>query len=627
MGIDLFSFKLFKTMQKIKFLVFVCFLVINVSCAQQKRYVSYKVKQGETMKDIADKLDIRTKDLMKLNPDVSKRPSANTVIIIPNPKLKDQPKTIITDDSKITESETVIESKESAIEENTFEQPIDTVKIERVKYEYETHTVLPKETVYALTKKYNVSKDELIRLNPEFPGIKDNNLSIGQVLKVKETVTKTYVSLEEDLKNYVTHKVKPKETIYGLTRFYNISKEDLIQLNPESPEIANNYIQIDQILRIRKIEDKLDTDDTAFYLDTINNNKTLKIAYLLPFKAKEYDTIATNDVFDKNPLTHMVTDFYLGADIAIDSIRQQGVPVDVSLFDTGNRGKKTTEILASDKLNDVDVIIGPFYSSKAELVANKVKVPVVFPHFSKKQHEFKSPRLIKAEPDLDTHSTFLANYLKNIYNGETIFVVGDGKENSENQIRNLVTELRKHDSIQEVHILKPEDGYIKKERFTDHMKPKSHCWMILTSDDKVAVADALNSMVVLPEEVTGQVFAIQKNKAYNEIDNNKLARIDFAYVTPHFTDEKSKTTKAFNRKFKSKNYANPTDYATKGFDISYDILMRLASGNKLKKSFNEGATLRLESKFDFENNGFKPTSNKGLFLIQYNKDLSLERLK
>jgi len=45
----------------------------------------------------------------------------------------------------------------------------------------------------------------------------------------------------------------------------------------------------------------------------------------------------------------------------------------------------------------------------------------------------------------------------------------------------------------------------------------------------------------------------------------------------------------------------PSFYATKGFDITYDILIRLASGNDLNTTFKEGASYRVESKFDYAN--------------------------
>jgi len=390
-------------MNKIKFLVFVCFLTFTISCSQQKRYVTYKVKKGETMRDIASRLDIRTKDLLKLNPDVGRKPSENTTIIIPNPKVNSTSTSTKANDNIISEETEIVDSKNESTIDNT-----NSRQITKITYEYKTHTVLPKETVYALTKKYNISKADLIKLNPEFPELKNNKLSIGQILNVEAKEIKTLVSIEDDLKDYVTHTVKPKETVYGLTRFYNISKEELVNLNPDLPEIKENNLSIGQVLRIRSLNENITEEETLFYQDIISDDISIKLAILLPFKSKEYNSISAKNIFEDNKLTNMVTDFYMGAEIAIDSIKQQGVHIDVSVFDTGNRGENISSIIKTNELVDKDAIIGPFYSSKAELVANSVKSPVIFPHFSKKQNEFSSAKLIKAEPDIDSHTDYLS---------------------------------------------------------------------------------------------------------------------------------------------------------------------------------------------------------------------------
>ena len=67
----------------------------------------------------------------------------------------------------------------------------------------------------------------------------------------------------------------------------------------------------------------------------------------------------------------------------------------------------------------------------------------------------------------------------------------------------------------------------------------------------------------------------------------------------------------------------PSFYATKGFDITYDVLMRLASGDHLKATFQKGASYRVESKFNYSKQLFETTENKGLFILQYNEDLHL----
>ena len=194
-------------------------------------------------------------------------------------------------------------------------------------------------------------------------------------------------------------------------------------------------------------------------------------------------------------------------------------------------------------------------------------------------------------------------------------------------MKSLVKSLKEHDSISDIHVLKPEEGYIKKERFTDKMTENSHSWVIMTSEDNVVVADALNSMVVLPENVTAQVFAIEKNSAYDQVDNNKLARIKFSYVTNTFDDIHDANTKAFNKKYRAKNFAMPSQYSIKGFDVTYDVLVRLASGDVLTNTFKKGTSIRLESKFDYDKKMFGTANNYGLFIVKYNEDLSLERLK
>jgi len=55
--------------------------------------------------------------------------------------------------------------------------------------------------------------------------------------------------------------------------------------------------------------------------------------------------------------------------------------------------------------------------------------------------------------------------------------------------------------------------------------------------------------------------------------------------------------------------------------------MRLASGESLKETFKKGTSYRIERKFEYSKKLFSTTENNGLFIIQYNPDLSLTRLK
>lgn len=100
-----------------------------------------------------------------------------------------------------------------------------------------SHTVVQGDNPYNIAKKYGITVDELLKLNPKH---KDGKLAIGDVLTVKSekaatpVVTKTVVAEKAALSTSVGKIVlQPKQTIYGITKQYRISETDLRKLNPE----------------------------------------------------------------------------------------------------------------------------------------------------------------------------------------------------------------------------------------------------------------------------------------------------------------------------------------------------------------------------------------------------------
>lgn len=591
-------------------------LIFVASCGQQKSYITYKVKEGETMRDIAKRLNVETKYLLRLNPDVGRRPNVNTTIIIPNKKKKGDSN----DDKNIENKKDSIAGAEAGLKEQKKPE-----MIEKTVTEYQTHKVTAQENLYRLSKLYETTVDSIKALNPE---LINNTISIGQIIKVKAVNKTILVPVEEkalikDADDFVTHTVQPKETVFSLSRFYGISEDDFYTLNPE---VRESGLKIGQIIKIKGLKTSRTTNvyDDFINFDSIS---TIRLAVLLPFNAKKFDTIKAEDIFDKNPLTNVASEFYLGMELAIDSIKKRGVDVDVTVLDTEKELSKINYILNNITLDNKDAIIGPFFSDEAELLSKNTDIPIIFPLYSKNQKNFTSKNIFKTKPEKEEYINFLVDYLTEEYDNENIFIVGDGNPDSNIIMAKLVSGLRKNSSIKNINILKPKGGYIKKNRFTNFMKPKSHNWIILTSVDAVLTADALNSMLVLPAQTTAEIFAVEKHQGYDKIDNSKLARVGFTYVSDTFIDESLYSVQHFNSVYEKRNHSSPSGYATQGFDITYDVLIRLASGKKLDDTFKIGTSNRFQSLFDYDNNSLGAKNNKGLFLVKYEPDLKLKRIK
>jgi peptidoglycan endopeptidase LytF len=100
-----------------------------------------------------------------------------------------------------------------------------------------THTVIKDDTAYNISKKYGISLAELAMLNPK---TQDGKLTLGDVLVVqssgkntaKEAPKSTLVSSGNSAVSLGKIILQPKQTVYGITKQYQISEADLRKLNP-----------------------------------------------------------------------------------------------------------------------------------------------------------------------------------------------------------------------------------------------------------------------------------------------------------------------------------------------------------------------------------------------------------
>lgn len=534
-------------MKNIKYLILFAIFTFTVSCGQQNRYIQYQVKSGETMDIIAKNLQMKKKDLLRLNPDFDENPTPNSFLVVPEQKYKMYKNQQLNNELVIGDEETTSENDTLSVKEKLLAE---------LKENFDIYEVVKGDTFYNLEHRFQTTKEELLRLNPALK----EGLKLGSIIKIRE-----------------------------------ILKEDEI-------------------------------DD--FYHDNINPDKHLKFSLLLPFRSELYknDTLQPRDIFLKNAsLVNIATDFYLGAELAVDSLRKKGIDITFNVFDTGNRkSDKISTIIFQENLNSNDVIIGPLYSEDVKFLASKVSVPIIFPVHSNNQSAFSQTNIIKSSPDKEIFRNGLIQYFKENFDEGNLIIVGDDSMKSVENSMYIKNELTLGLPNVNIKLLTPQDGFIEKERFLEILKPTIKNWVILATNNELVVSDVINSLISLPEETTAKVFTFDKTSLYDKIDNRKLAKIGFTYTSEEFMNENSAPSRMFNQQYLNKNNAMPSFYATKGFDITYDILLRLASGNDLYETFSEGASMRVDTKFDYKNDG--GYENQGLFILQLNEDLTLTKL-
>jgi len=114
--------------------------------------------------------------------------------------------------------------------------------------EYRTHTVQKGETLYGIGKNYGLSEQELFLVNPNLNGasIKEGDIV---VIPAKKIAAPQVINRIDS--NYVKHQVQPKETLYGLSKRYGISIDEILK---ENPKVASG-LEIGMVVFIpKKIE-------------------------------------------------------------------------------------------------------------------------------------------------------------------------------------------------------------------------------------------------------------------------------------------------------------------------------------------------------------------------------------
>jgi len=94
-----------------------------------------------------------------------------------------------------------------------------------------THTIIKGENLYQIAKKYNVSAEDIIKLNPGVEkGIQENTL-----LQIPNNNSVSYMLKRNDVSAiaYSKHQVTAKETLFSIARQYNVSVKDLDELNTD----------------------------------------------------------------------------------------------------------------------------------------------------------------------------------------------------------------------------------------------------------------------------------------------------------------------------------------------------------------------------------------------------------
>jgi LysM repeat protein len=138
---------------------------------------------------------------------------------------------------------------------------------------YYIHTVLKGQTLYSISKVYEVTQDEIKNANPQ---VDVYNLREGLAIRIPDSKPRQIAVYPQNREDFIAHTVKRGQTVYSLSRKYDIAEEVIYYYNPW----AREGIRPDQTIWIPRDKEMPVISETtqtnnAFYLYTIKEKDTL----------------------------------------------------------------------------------------------------------------------------------------------------------------------------------------------------------------------------------------------------------------------------------------------------------------------------------------------------------------
>jgi len=471
------------------------------------------------------------------------------------------------------------------------------------------HKVLPKQTLYSISKAYEVKEEEIIAANPDAK----NGLKAGAILFIPvnetnaaapaekaddkaEKATKPVQQVEPEesfeddttleIERVIEHPVRWYESLTSIARKYKISVAEILSYNglKDTDSIRGRTLLI-PVYRERSAvanpdddpEEEIDSPDAgdgeggseaAEPMTPVRKQRwfsaaePIHIALVLPLHAAG------------TPAASFLN-FYSGALMAVQEQKEKGAHLILNVYDLAEGAQA---ILEDSRFQESDVVIGPVEASTLD----------PFLAFSdQKGVILVSPLDHKADSLADTHpfffqapasaSTQLDNLIASVHgrNQGPVYLVSSSSTNERELVARMEEQLHGDGiSYRKVSLSELPDLVSAASR----LEPAR---VIIGSENRLFTAEVISALNALSKKnVPMQVWCTNRVRNYETSDPDALFNLGVRTSVPYFIDYSNPDDQDFVRKYRSLYYAEPDDFAFQGHDVlSYFIVSLMQQGS------------------------------------------------
>lgn len=525
-----------------------------------KTFCVHKIQKGENLYRLSLAYKVKVKDIKDANPGLGDNLSLDQPIKIPCSKI----------------------SKESTKRLPKQVKPVQTIAqdlnkknttSDEFKGNYIFHKISPKETVYSILKRFNITETQFYKDNPD---VKRDGLKIGTEVKILQV---------ED------------------------TAEDERVIERYFVSIVGNG------------------DLNTFGADStlLKDTNVFQLAVMLPFQYERNVEYLKKFNEDQQPKlyneTRTFVELYQGIKMAVDSITKLGMNVQLFVYDTKADTNEIKKIIQKPEAKYFDLVIGPGYTSTFLFAAKYLKqagIPMISP-LSKKDKIIKgNPNVIKVVPSYEDHLVGISKYVNDNYLKENIIISMATEKDRQLALkmqRDIMAQALMNDSSANLttSIVKGDYGVHAKL-----IKGKKNI-VILVNNKEAFTTKLATKLVPKSTKYEIYLFGTEDLKKYKNIEVAYWDSLNIHVSSGHTAKYGYPITDQFISAYFKKFYSEPSKFALSGYDLTMMVLKQTLKEKKYSHAsvaghYYIGGWRDYQFKYNGDQNGI---SNKAISIYRY----------
>jgi ABC-type branched-subunit amino acid transport system substrate-binding protein len=333
-----------------------------------------------------------------------------------------------------------------------------------------------------------------------------------------------------------------------------------------------------------------------------NGNGRHKIAVFAPLYLDSAFDAMENYRYEKNQFPTFINpglEFYEGVQLALDSLKKEGIQLEVFVYDTKSSTETVAEQLEKPEMSDVELIIAHCSGSDVRIFAEaglKKNIPVINPNFPSDAGIRGNPFFVMLNSTLKTQCEGIYRYVQKNYPTNPI-IVYRRKGQAEDMIKKIFDDYSK--STMSVPLK------LKYVDLPDSFTVTQLKAQLDSNRHTLCIAGSLNDnfgkrlslqLASIRKQYPVTVMGMPTWDAIKDFTKPEYKDLEIIYSTPFYNAKTDKVSTSITNYFNTVMYARPSDMVFRGYEVTWKYAKLLGQygkdlssnlGNKQHKVFTD----------------------------------------